>query len=213
MGLVAVGLVAVFALEELVFWNRPLTFTVGAARESGVLHDLESAPDAAPLPLRFSDGTLITLAPRARARVVAIGRAGAQIVIEAGQARVEVAAARLRVPGESPWRVHLGPFSVEAESARFEVGWQAPSDDFELAVLDGSVEVSGCDGARSQRLAGGQGLRAACRPERWTLVAAAEVAADWAPEAPSPLEPAAPKLAPPPESATSAPAAAGAAAH
>ena len=82
VGLIGLVLVAVFAAKELVFWKPPLTFKVGAAAEEGVLHDWESAPDDAELPLRFSDGTLITLEPRARARVVAIGRAGAQAVID-----------------------------------------------------------------------------------------------------------------------------------
>src|SRR5262245_26036326 len=52
-GLIALGVVAFFALKEFVFWDPPLSFTVGAAAESGVLHDWESAPDDAPLALRF----------------------------------------------------------------------------------------------------------------------------------------------------------------
>ena len=215
LSLVGIGLLAIFAVKELVFWDPPLTFTVGTEAEAGVLHDWESAPDDAELPLRFSDGTQVILQPTARARVVAIGRAGAQIVIESGRARVQVAPARFRVPGESPWRVHLGPFSVETESARFEVGWDAPRDDLELAVLDGRVDISGCDGARSQRLAAGQGLRASCRPERWTPVGAAEVTTDLAPAASSPAtaapatpsyaQPAPPQPAPPASSPADAP--------
>ena len=108
LALAAVLLVAVFALKEAVFWNPPLSFTVGG--DTGVLRDWESAPDDARLPIRFSDGSLVDLEPGARARVVAVGRAGAEIVIESGRAHLEVVPARYRVPGQSPWRVSLGPF-------------------------------------------------------------------------------------------------------
>lgn len=203
LGLMAFGLMAVFALKELVFWDPPLTFTVGADAESGVLHDWESAPDAASLPLRFSDGTLVTLEPRARARVVAIGRAGAQIVIESGRTSVDVKPARLRVPGEIPWRVHVGPFSVEAESARFELDWEPRAGAFGLGVLDGSVTVSGCDERRSQRIEAGRGLSASCGARRWESVGAADALAS-VPSEPDLL------LAAPASAASSPPPAAGA---
>jgi hypothetical protein len=189
---VALGLTAAFALKERVFWDPPLSFTVGADAESGVLHDWESAPDDATLALRFSDGTLVTLEPKARARVVAVGRAGAQIVIESGRARVEVKAARFRVPGESPWRVRLGDFSVEAESARFDVGWAPRADGFAIAVLDGSVTANGCDDRRSLQLGAGEGLTASCSQHRWQPVAAADALASVPIEADSP-----PTAAPP----------------
>jgi hypothetical protein len=190
LGLVALGLAAAFALKERVFWDPPLSFTVGADAESGVLHDWESAPDDASLPLRFSDGTLVTLEPKARARVVAIGRAGAQIVIESGRARVEVQAARFRVPGEAPWRVHLGDFSVEAESARFDVGWEPRADAFAVAVLDGSVTASGCDDGRSLQLGPSEGLSASCSQHRWQPVAATDALASVPTEPDFPSTPA-----------------------
>jgi hypothetical protein len=177
LALIAFCVVAVFALKELVFWDPPLTFTVGAQAESGVLHDWESAPDDASLPLRFSDGTVVTLQPKARARVVAVGRTGAQIVIESGRARVEVQPARFRVPGESAWRVRVGPFSVETDGARFELGWEPRADAFGLGVMEGSVDVSGCGERRAQTIGPGRGLDASCSTRRWALGTAADALA------------------------------------
>jgi hypothetical protein len=169
LSLAALLVVGVFAVKEAVFWNPPLSFSVGASGESGVLRDWESAPDDAPLPIRFSDGTLVELAPEAQARVVAVGRAGAEIVIELGRAHVKVQPARLRLPGESAWRVSLGPFSVETKDARFDVEWEPRTDDFALEVLEGTVEVSGCE--RTHTLTAGQGVHASCAKQQWTPIA------------------------------------------
>jgi ferric-dicitrate binding protein FerR (iron transport regulator) len=154
--------VSVFAIEEAVFSTPPLTFTVGSSEERGVLGDWESAPDDAALPIRFSDGTIVELEPSATARVVAIGRAGAELVIESGRASVDVAPARLRVPGEAPWRVRLGPYVVEAHGTRFEVSWDPHANDFSAEVIEGQLDVSGCGHDPSRRVLAGQGIHKSC---------------------------------------------------
>jgi hypothetical protein len=153
---------SVFVLEEAVLSAPPLTFTVGSSGESGVLGDWESAPDDTTLPIRFSDGTIVELEPSASARVVAIGRAGAEVVIESGRANVEVAPARLRVPGETPWRMRLGPYVVEAHGARFEVGWEPRTNDFSAEVIEGQLNVSGCENEPARQLLAGQGTQSSC---------------------------------------------------
>jgi transmembrane sensor len=173
LGLGAVLAVSVFALEEAVFSTPPLTFTVGTSGQSGVLGDWESAPDDAPLPLLFSDGTRVELEPNSTARVVAIGRAGAEIVIESGEANIDVMPARLRVPGEAPWRVRLGPYVVEAPSTRFDVSWDPRAGAFSANVTEGQLEVSGCEQDPSRRLLAGQGVRASCAAKRWSPVSLA----------------------------------------
>jgi ferric-dicitrate binding protein FerR (iron transport regulator) len=169
----AVLALSVFALEEAVFSAPPLTFTVGASGESGVLGDWESAPADAPLPILFSDGTRVELAPNGTARVVAIGRAGAEIVIESGDAHIDVVPARLRVPGETPWRVRLGPYVVEALGTRFDVGWDPRANDFSAHVSEGQLDVSGCEHEPSRRLLAGQAVHASCGDKRWSPVSLA----------------------------------------
>jgi FecR-like protein len=181
LSLAASLVLGVFALKEAVFWDPPLSFTVGS--ETGVLRDWESAPDDAHLPIRFSDGTSVDLEPGARARVVAVGRAGAEIVIESGRAHIEVVPVRYRIPGESPWRVSLGPFAVEVKGTRFDVEWQPHGDDFALDLFEGSVSVSGCESGHSHTLVAGQGVRASCSKKQWSLVTLDEAARAEAVEA------------------------------
>jgi ferric-dicitrate binding protein FerR (iron transport regulator) len=173
LGVGAVLALSVFALEEAVFSTPPLTFTVGTSGESGVLGDWESAPDDAPLPIVFSDGTRVDLGPNATARVVAVGRAGAEIVIESGEADIDIVPARLRVPGETPWRVRLGPYVVEALDTRFDVGWDPRADDFSANVTQGQLDVSGCEHDPSRRLFAGQGVHASCSDKQWSPVSLA----------------------------------------
>jgi hypothetical protein len=200
LSLAALLVVGLFALKEAVFWHPALSFTVGS--ETGVLRDWESAPDDARLPIRFSDGTTVDLEAGARARVVAVGRAGAEIVIESGRAHVDVVPVRLRVPGESPWRVSLGPFSVEVKGTRFDVEWQPHLDEFALDLFEGSVRVSGCESGTSHTLVAGQGVRASCSKKQWSLVTLGEAARE-APEVPAPAPPVAPADAASPQAAPS----------
>jgi ferric-dicitrate binding protein FerR (iron transport regulator) len=157
--LVALVVVVLFALQEALFWPPPLSLTIGSPMEGGVPRDWASAPDDARLPIRFSDGTLIDLEPKARARVVAVSRAGAEIVIESGRAHFAVTPVHSSVPGDSPWRVSLGPFSVEVKCTRFDVEWDPRTDALALDVFEGSVRVSGCQDRHSHTLVAGHGVR------------------------------------------------------
>jgi hypothetical protein len=170
--LVALLVVAPFALEEVVFSSPPLSFSVGAEAEAGVLRDWESAPDDRPLALRFSDGTIVELDPGARARVLALGRAGAHLVVESGTAHVRAREPRLKVPGEDPWRVSVGPFTAEATSGHFDVSWDPRTDAVALDVAAGSVALGGCDRAQAETVGPGQGVRASCAARQWARVAA-----------------------------------------
>jgi transmembrane sensor len=204
--LVVLGLVG---LKEVLFSGPALSFTIGASGESGVLRAWASAPEGARLPIRFSDGTLIELEPRARARVVELGRFGADIVIESGRAHIDVVPVRFRMPGERPWRVNLGPFGVEVNGTRFDVEWSPRTDEFALDLFEGTVRVSGCQDGHSVTLVAGQGVRASCSEQRWLLVSASE-AKSLTPASPpnlrAPVAPAdEPGAAEPPPSAKPAP--------
>jgi transmembrane sensor len=90
------------------------------------------------MPLRFSDGTLVTLAAASRARVVRTTARGADIVLEQGSLGLAVVH---HAGGE--WHVGAGPFTVLVTGTKFEVGWNAAERSFTLALHEGSVQVRG----------------------------------------------------------------------
>src|SRR5260221_8853856 len=102
---------------------QPLSFFVGSRELQGTVGSWISAPEAAAVPIRFSDGTRGWLSPGARGRVVSVSPFGAEIVVEAGRARFDV------VPRPSGrWRVSTGPFIVHVTGTRFEVEWHPEQD-------------------------------------------------------------------------------------
>jgi hypothetical protein len=122
--------------------------------------------------LRFSDGSRVELGPAARARIIALRRAGAHLVLEAGTAHVSAREPRLRVPGEEPWRVSLGPFTAEATSGRFDLSWDRRTGELTLDVVSGGVALGGCEHEPPETIGPGEGVRAACAARQWARVAA-----------------------------------------
>ncbi len=164
---------AFFTIQGSAFSSSPLTFSVGPSARAGVLRAWESAPAGGSLPIRFSDGTLVDLEADARARVVALGSAGAEIVIESGRAHVDVVPVRGRARAKSPWRVSTGPFSVEVKGTRFDVAWDPAADSFALDLFEGSVIIKGCGSVEGHAIVAGQSVRASCARREWSVAALA----------------------------------------
>ncbi len=169
---------------------RPLgVVVVGSGRTLSAGAWIE-APHSAALSLRFSDGTRVAMAPRARARLVEIDAKGAHLLLESGRARVAV----VHRP-HARWRVSAGPFAVHVTGTRFEVGWDPENDCFALDLTRGRVEVAGClFGAQGYRMHAGQRLEASCKNRRFDV---AEPGLEPAPSAPAMLQAAAPAQAAP----------------
>jgi hypothetical protein len=186
LALAALLVLGVVSFDRL--WPA-LSFSVGRGAAPGKLLTLESAPPDAPLPLRFSDGTRVELEAGARARVVSLGRVGADVVLESGRAHVDVVPVRGRLPGERAWRVSTGPFAIEVKGTRFDVAWDASRGELLLDLFEGRVVVHGCGDDEQLALAAGQGLRASCNgDERWKVAPLAALVASAAPlPAPPPV--------------------------
>jgi hypothetical protein len=116
------------------------------------------APENASIPVRFSDGTQIEIAPRSRMRVMSVGRSDVRMVMDSGQADFSVVHAEDR-----HWELRAGPFAVNITGTRFDVAWDPVMDRFELALTEGQVELSGCGFGNGRRLVAGQTVRAFCR--------------------------------------------------
>jgi hypothetical protein len=171
--------VALFAAR-----NRPLTLTDG--REAVAV----GAPLAArerPLALSFSDGSTISLAASARARVTRLNAHGAGILVERGRARISV------VPRKgNDWGVDVGPFHVAVKGTRFTLEWDPETERFDFDLEKGRVVITSACLASERALEAGQSLHASCR---WQPADRPPAAAAVAPAAEPELAPEAP-LAP-----------------
>ncbi|WP_437781030.1 FecR domain-containing protein [Sorangium sp. So ce1097] len=117
--------------------GAPLRFELGAT-EVGVVGAWIAAPTAAGLPIRFSDGSLLRLAPGGRARVASVDANGAEIALERGALDVAV------VHREGArWRVRVGPFQVHVIGTQFETRWDPVTERFEVTLREGAITVSG----------------------------------------------------------------------
>jgi hypothetical protein len=113
------------------------------------------APAAAPLQLQFSDGSAVTLPPRAAAHVDALDRNGATVAIEEGTLEVSVIHRT-----HTRWQVQAGGYRIQVTGTRFAAGWDRRSRSLTVAMHEGSVLVSGPGLAEPVRVVTGQRLRA-----------------------------------------------------
>jgi hypothetical protein len=100
------------------------------------------------LPLRFSDGSSVELAPKTSSRIAALDAQGARVVVERGRASVHVAKR-----SGARWRFLAGPLVVDVTGTRFELAWSPEDEQATLTMREGSVDISGCGvvGKRSVR--------------------------------------------------------------
>jgi len=151
-----------------------------------------SATEAVTPPIRFSDGSEVTLSQGSRARLATLDSTGAHLVLESGAADVKV------IPNhDAKYRLSLGPFAVDVTGTRFEVGFRPSDEHFTLTLREGKVVVSGCVLGEGRTLLAGESLNASCRAGHFEISAAPAVrvgvpASSMQPPAAAPAAPAAP---------------------
>ncbi len=171
------------------FVARPRTLSLTVAGQPGVPGSWIAAPSDAPVPIRFSDGTEIALAPEGHARVIEVTRRGAHFMLESGAAALSV----VPKPG-AHWTVSVGPYTVEVKGTRFEIGWSPQEELLTLRLTEGKVAVSGCALGDARLLLAGETLSASCRDNDFRVT---RTPLPEASSSPSPLSPAAPQPQPP----------------
>jgi transmembrane sensor len=160
---IAAPIAAAAAIILAVFvMRRPLTMTVS---DMPATVGTFIAADAAPVPIRFNDGTEIAVQPNARARVVAVSHKGARLVLERG-----TVAARVIHRDNAEWHVAAGPFDVHVIGTKFEASWDPAAETFRIDLLEGAVMVSGGMLDRGSRVSAGETLRIDVRAGRMDLV-------------------------------------------
>jgi ferric-dicitrate binding protein FerR (iron transport regulator) len=129
--------------------------STGSTRRTGVIGERLAASDSAPLALRFSDGSQVTLPPRAQAHVDELGAHGATVALEGGTVEVSVVhRARTR------WEIRAGRYHIRVTGTRFAAGWDRSTDSLTVTMHEGSVEVTGPGLKAPARVVTGQRLRA-----------------------------------------------------
>jgi hypothetical protein len=158
----AVSLAALVALGIFVSAPGPkqLSFVVGDAPQNGERNHWIRTRSGETIPLEFSDGTSLKLAPDTRARVTELTSAGASLALETG--RLE---ARVVPRPRAAWSVIAGPYTVRVTGTEFRVSWEAEREVLEVYVAHGSVAVTGPVLAGAQSL-GSKQLLTVSLPER-----------------------------------------------
>src|SRR5262249_24348537 len=142
--------------QRRVFWALPvlaagLALSVWALSVRSISFEVEGAPRDGgyvragrdkPATVHFSDQTTVLAAAGTRLRVEETNARGARVLVEQGRADVQV-----EHRPASEWMFVAGPFEVRVTGTRFSLNWDAPSEMFELALLEGAVEVRGPTGA------------------------------------------------------------------
>lgn len=98
---------------------------------------IESDPGGEPC-LHFSDGSDIRLSAAAHAVLRHVDPLGATVSVRDGDAEVDVA----HRPG-ALWMFEAGPFLIHVTGTAFRFVWNAATEEFDLRMQRGSVEVTG----------------------------------------------------------------------
>jgi len=88
--------------------------------------------------LRFSDGTSVGLGPQTSVQVQETTKSGGTVIVGQGRARAQVVHVK-----DARWTFIAGPFHVRVTGTEFDLGWDPGSETLELALHQGSVELSG----------------------------------------------------------------------
>ena len=98
----------------------PLSFVFGEGQreEHGTAGLFIAAPSTGQMPITFSDGSTLRLAPAARLRVAEVAPEGARVLVESGAVHVSVVHATTR---ETRWAVEAGPFEIRVTGTKFDV--------------------------------------------------------------------------------------------
>jgi len=132
------GFALAVSLAVLLLLPKPMAPRFQVAGQTGTVGAWLTAEPARPLPLRFSEGTQLSLSQGSRARVTDVTRGGAHIELGRGSVDAEVT----HLPGAS-WSFDAGPFEVAVTGTHLGVSWAPDSGQFELSVTSGSVLVKG----------------------------------------------------------------------
>ena len=136
-----------------------LSFTVGAAAEPGAVGGWLAAPTGGELRLDFVDGSTIILLPRGHARVTAVTRRGARLLLESGRVLGTLSAGE-----RGRWTIDAGPLTLETSGGRLALSWEPATERLSVSLFEGRAELrGGClPGPAPRLLAPGDSVELTC---------------------------------------------------
>lgn len=187
--LVVVALPAAVALAAVVLlavvWPRPAPHPSAVAPaglvagravvEGQWLH----AAAGEPVDVRFSEGSLVSVEPRARLRVAVLRPEAVDVSVESG-----VVSSRITPRTGVRWTFLAGPYSVVVVGTRLRVSWEPDAQRLEVGVDEGRVLVLGAQlGEQGLAVSRGQQLVVSAEGARLAPSAPVELASPATPGA------------------------------
>ena len=142
--------------------NHPISVSIGNSPAQAGLGASVTAPPDRDVPLQFSDGSSVTLAPGSAAVIASLARNGGTLRVNQGRATIHV----VHSP-KARWAVLAGPYTVTVTGTRFEVDWQPQSDRFVVSLREGKIVVSGRTSQPPTQMSPGQQL--VVLGDTWTI--------------------------------------------
>jgi len=161
---VAFAFAAVLVAALLVFLLPPrpaISYVVGTNAEPGTVGAWIAA-GLSETPLVFSEGTRVSLAPSARARVTRVDADGAAFLLERGAAHARV----VHTSPKTAWVVNAGPFVVNVIGTEFDVSWDPTREVLEVGMIEGKVVVLGPLLGEGRAVSRGEKLRVEVQENR-----------------------------------------------
>jgi hypothetical protein len=132
-------------------WRSLSTVSFKSAGSEGQAGAWLATGGASELPLTFSEGSEVVMAPDSRGRVEALDRSGASFLLERGEVRAHVVHQT-----NTNWRFLAGPFEVRVTGTALGVDWDPTRERFAVHVDEGSVMVRGPNVGAPQMVRAGE---------------------------------------------------------
>jgi hypothetical protein len=165
------------AAAVLALTDHPITVSIGNSAAQAGLGASVTAPRDREVPLQFSDGSSISLAPGASAVIASLLHNGGTLRINNGRAHVSVVHS-----AKARWAVLAGPYTITVTGTRFDVDWQPLQSQFVLSLHEGNVVVSGHTSHPPTQMTAGQQL--VVLGDTWTIGKPSDTMASNSLEAP-----------------------------
>jgi transmembrane sensor len=168
--LAALAATIALGLLALVWIRRPraaIAFEVGAPPAHGAVGEWVAAGDA-PVAVRFSDGTAVTLAPGGRLRVTEADAAGASMLIERGALHAVV----VHAGRDTRWSILAGPFAIRVTGTTFDAAWDPATETLRVHMEEGAVRVEGPEVPPERTVVAGEDFVISARDGRMALTTA-----------------------------------------